>query len=66
MKSNKAKSFDSKPTKEYVTGYNFMSDQALNAWKRIGGYEAGYQDGLADSSAALWSLFTALTLSMLL
>ena len=43
-----------------------MSNQALNGWKRIGGYEAGYQDGLADSSAALLSLSTALTLSMLL
>ena len=46
--------------KEYATGYYFMSDQALNGWKRIGGYEAGDQDGLADSSAALWSLSTAL------
>ena len=45
--------------KEYATGYYFMSDQALDGWKRIGGYEAGYQDGLAASSAALWFISTA-------
>ena len=54
-----------KTEKEYDTGYYFMSEQALNGWKRIGGYEAGYQDGLADSSATLWSI-SALTISLAL
>ena len=43
-----------------------MSDQALDGWKRIGGYDAGYQDGLADSSAALWSISAWITLSFML
>ena len=43
-----------------------MSDQALNGWKRIGGYEAGYQDGLADSSVAFWSVSTAISLFSML
>ena len=54
-----------KTEKEYDMGYNFMSEQAVDGWKRIGGYEAGYQDGLADSSATLWSI-SALTISLAL
>ena len=51
---------------KYSTGYYFMSKQSLNGWKRIDDYDAGYQDGLADFSAALWSVFAWITLSLML
>lgn len=43
-----------------------MSDQALNGWKRIGGYQAGYQDGLAESGVAFWTVSTAISLISML
>jgi len=39
---------------DYSTGdYYFQSEQAIQAWKTLGGYEAGYQDGLADSRSSI-------------